>query len=53
VTFLCIEFAVEFGVARVADKVKVMLLKNGRTFNQCCGALFLAMGVMAIVKSLS
>ncbi|MCG9632366.1 LysE family translocator [Vibrio sp. Isolate30] len=52
VTFLCIEFAVEFGVARVADKVKVMLLKNGRIFNQCCGALFLAMGVMAIVKSL-
>ncbi len=53
VTFLCIEFSVEFGVARVADKVKVMLLKNGRIFNQCCGALFLAMGVMAIVKSLS
>lgn len=53
VTFLCIEFAVEFGVARVADKVKALLLKNGHIFNRCCGALFLAMGVMAIVKSLS
>ena len=27
VTFLCIEFTVEFGVARVADKVKALLLK--------------------------
>ncbi|MCG9543844.1 LysE family translocator [Vibrio sp. Isolate33] len=51
VSFLCIEFAVEFGVARVADKVKVMLLKNGRIFNQCCGALFLLLGIMAMVKS--
>ncbi len=32
-SFLCIEFAVEFGVARLADKVKTLLLANGRVFN--------------------
>ncbi|MBY7731295.1 LysE family translocator [Vibrio splendidus] len=51
-SFLCIEFAVEFAVARVADKVKVLLLTNGRMFNRCCGALFLLLGIMAMVKSL-
>ncbi|EGA64078.1 LysE family translocator [Vibrio brasiliensis] len=51
VSFLCIEFAVEFGVARLADRVKLMLLANGRIFNQCCGAIFLFLSVMAMVKS--
>ncbi|QCZ92136.1 LysE family translocator [Salinimonas iocasae] len=50
VSFLCIEFAVEFSVARLAYRVKTLLLANGRIFNQCCGALFLLLAVMAIVN---
>lgn len=52
-SFLFIEFAVEFSVARLADKVKILLLANGRMFNQCCGAIFLLLAIMAAAKSLS
>ncbi len=51
-SFLCIEFAVEYIVARLADKVKTVLLANGRIFNQCCGAIFLLLAAVAVVKSL-
>ncbi len=53
VSFLCIEFAVELGVAKLADKVKTLLLAKGRIFNQCCGAIFILMAAMAVVKSLA
>ncbi len=52
-SFLCIEFSVEFVVARVADKVKTLLLTNGRIFNQCCGAVFILLAIMSAVKSLA
>ncbi|OAJ94210.1 LysE family translocator [Vibrio bivalvicida] len=48
-SFLCIEFAVEFSVAKLADRVKTLLLANGRIFNQCCGTIFLLLAVIAIL----
>ncbi|CAM3714183.1 LysE family translocator [Vibrio aquimaris] len=50
ISFLCIEFAVELSVAKLADRVKTLLLANGRIFNQCCGAIFLLIAVIAILN---
>ncbi|WP_162064432.1 LysE family translocator [Vibrio taketomensis] len=51
-TFLCIEFFVEFCVARVADKVKFVLVTKGRLFNQCCAGIFLSLAAISIYNTL-
>ncbi|WP_194436623.1 LysE family translocator [Vibrio fluminensis] len=52
-TFLCIEFLVEFGVARVADKVKFILVTKGRLFNRCCAGIFVTLAIMSVLNSVA
>lgn len=44
-SFVAIEFAVEFGLALLAQRVRHALERAGRGFNRVCGGLFMAMGV--------
>ncbi|KOF53411.1 lysine transporter LysE [Achromobacter sp. DMS1] len=44
-TFAGIEFAVEYGLARLAHRVRPWLERAGRRFNKVCGGLFAALGV--------
>lgn len=43
--FVAIEFAVEYGLALLAWRVRPWLERAGRKFNRVCGGLFVAMGV--------
>lgn len=44
-TFASVEFLVEYGLARLAFRVRPWLGKSGAGFNRCCGVLFAAIGV--------
>lgn len=44
-TFACIEFVVEYLLARLAHRVRPWLERSGRRFNKLCGGLFAAMGI--------
>ena len=45
-TYAVVEFAVEFGVASAAHKVRPWLARMGRRFNQACGGFFVVFGVL-------
>ncbi|MFT7681002.1 MAG: homoserine/homoserine lactone efflux protein [Moritella dasanensis] len=45
VTFVCVEFLAEYGIACVAHSIRPKLMKNGQGFNQCCGVLFIVLGI--------
>ena len=45
VTFICVEFIAEYGVARIAHRIRPKLMHSGQMFNQCCGMLFIILGV--------
>lgn len=44
-TFATIEFVVEYILARISYRVKPLLVKSGKRFNQCCGGMFIAIGI--------
>ena len=44
-TFVVVEFAVEYGLALLAHRVRAALEKMGRGFNRACAGLFVAMGL--------
>lgn len=45
ITFVVVEFVIECCIARVAHTVKNKLFRNGKVFNQCCGLLFIFIGI--------
>jgi len=45
VTFICVEFLAEYGIACVAHSIRPKLMQSGQRFNQCCGMLFIVLGV--------
>ena len=45
VTFICVEFLAEYGIACVAHRIRPKLMKSGQRFNQGCGMLFIVLGV--------
>jgi len=45
-TFIVIEFAYEFTVALLADRIKPLLVRAGKNFNSVCGGVFIAIGVL-------
>jgi len=45
ITFICVEFLAEYGVARIAHSIRPKLMHSGKVFNQCCGMLFIVLGV--------
>ncbi|WP_240532323.1 LysE family translocator [Moritella marina] len=45
VTFVCVEFLAEYGIACVAHSIRPKLMQSGQGFNQCCGVLFIVLGV--------
>ncbi|WP_255554916.1 LysE family translocator [Moritella sp. 24] len=44
-TFICVEFLAEYGVARIAHYIRPKLMHSGQVFNQCCGMLFIVLGI--------
>ncbi|MCE5990089.1 LysE family transporter [Pseudomonas sp. 5FOS] len=44
-TFACVEFLVEYLLARLAFRIRPWLAKGGKGFNRCCGSLFALIGV--------
>jgi len=44
-TFVIVECAVEYLLARLAFRIRPWLLKGGKGFNRCCGGLFALIGV--------
>ena len=45
-TFIVIEFAYEFTVALLADRIKPLLVRAGKNFNRVFGGVFIAIGVL-------
>jgi threonine/homoserine/homoserine lactone efflux protein len=45
-TFIVIEFAYEFTVASLADRIKPLLVRAGKNFNRVFGGVFIAIGVL-------
>ncbi|MDX2319325.1 MAG: LysE family translocator [Moritella sp.] len=45
ITFVCVEFVAEYVVACVAHSIRPKLMRSGQGFNQCCGLLFIVLGV--------
>ena len=45
-TFAVIEFAIELLIAHMANRISKWLAKVGRRFNQACGCVFIAIGVL-------
>ncbi|AGI23136.1 amino acid transporter membrane protein [Pseudomonas sp. ATCC 13867] len=45
-TYATVEFAVEFGVASAANRVRPWLARAGQRFNRVCGGLFVAFGAL-------
>jgi homoserine/homoserine lactone efflux protein len=45
-TFALIEIATEMLIARMAHRISPWLRRVGRRFNQACGGLFMAIGVV-------
>jgi threonine/homoserine/homoserine lactone efflux protein len=50
-TFAAIEFATEMLIASVAHRVAPWLQRVGRRFNQVCGGIFIAIGVVLPLRS--
>ncbi|WP_017906795.1 LysE family translocator [Pseudomonas asplenii] len=49
-TYALVEFAVEFGVASAANRVRPWLARTGRRFNQVCGGFFVAFGALLPIR---
>lgn len=45
-TFAIVEIALELVIASMAQRIRVWLQRAGRRFNQACGAVFVAIGVV-------
>jgi homoserine/homoserine lactone efflux protein len=45
ITFIVVEFFIECCIARVAHTIQNKLFRNGKVFNQCCGLLFIFIGI--------
>jgi len=45
VTFVCVEFLAEYGIACIAHSIRPKLMQHGQRFNQSCGVLFVVLGV--------
>ena len=44
-TFVLVEFAFEYLLASLAQRISPLLARLGQTFNRGCGGLFIAMGL--------
>jgi homoserine/homoserine lactone efflux protein len=44
-TFVLVEFAFEYLLASLAQRISPLLARLGKTFNRSCGGLFIAMGL--------
>jgi len=49
-TYAVVEFAVEFGVASAASRVRPWLARAGRRFNRVCGGFFVAFGALLPIR---
>lgn len=49
-TYAVVEFAVEFGVASAANRVRPWLARAGRRFNRVCGGFFVAFGALLPIR---
>jgi len=49
-TYAVVEFAVEFGVASAANRVRPWLARTGRRFNRICGGFFVAFGALLPIR---
>ncbi|WBG62131.1 LysE family translocator [Pseudomonas citronellolis] len=49
-TYALVEFAVEFGVASAANRVRPWLARAGRRFNRVCGGFFVAFGALLPIR---
>ncbi|AKK00528.1 amino acid transporter LysE [Pseudomonas chlororaphis] len=49
-TYAFVEFAVEFGVASAANRVRPWLARMGRRFNRICGGFFVAFGALLPIR---
>jgi len=49
-TYSVVEFAVEFGVASAANRVRPWLARAGRRFNRVCGGFFVAFGALLPIR---
>lgn len=49
-TYAVVEFAVEFGVASAANRVRPWLARTGRRFNRVCGGFFVAFGALLPIR---
>lgn len=43
-TFVAVEFVIEYFLARIAYKIRPLLARSGKRFNQACGSLFVLIG---------
>ena len=50
-TFAAIEFATEMAIASVAHRISPWLRRVGRRFNQACGGVFVAIGVLLPLRT--
>jgi len=50
-TYAVIEFAVEYGVASAAHRVRPWLARSGRRFNRVCGGVFVAVGALLPLRA--
>ncbi|MCU9948925.1 LysE family translocator [Pseudomonas sp. PDM13] len=49
-TYAVVEFAVEFGIASAANRVRPWLARAGRRFNRVCGGFFVAFGALLPIR---
>ena len=50
-TFAAIEFVTEMAIASVAHRISPWLRRVGRRFNQACGGVFVAIGVLLPLRT--
>ena len=50
-TFAAIEFSTEMAIASVAHRISPWLRRVGRRFNQACGGVFVAIGVLLPLRT--
>lgn len=50
-TWVVLEFAVEFGLASAAARIRPWLVRCGKAFNRACGGIFMVLGLAIPLKN--